>query len=406
MIRRRAPRAALLASAACAIAAGDAQATAFQLREGSAAAQGASLAGRTANDRDVSFALANPAALRGVEGGEVSGGLSGILILTEARASGTGGLGPGFDTEDEPGGAAAIPSFAAGWRWSDEIVIGLTVQAPFGLSTEYDRDFVGAFDGVESALETIAVTPLLAFEPADGLAIAGGPVIQYAHAKLTSLRAPGELIELEGDDIALGFKLGALLDIGSRTTAGLAFSYGIEHTLEGEFTNYPPPFAGDGEAELPLPAVASVGVVHALRDDIRVMAEVEWTGWNAYDQITITDPDAPVPIVREENYDNSFMAAVGGEYDWSDGLTLRAGVAYDRSPTVDATRNVSVPDSDRYWLSAGASYEVTERIGLDAAYTLLLAEDAEVRLKRTPAPTTVSYESTIHLLSVNARYRW
>jgi long-subunit fatty acid transport protein len=47
---------------------------AFQIREGSAAAQGASFAGRTSGDRDVSFALHNPAALRTVERFEAAGG--------------------------------------------------------------------------------------------------------------------------------------------------------------------------------------------------------------------------------------------------------------------------------------------------------------------------------------------
>ena len=67
-----AARAAAIGCAALAAsAAQEARAGAFHVREGSAAAQGASFAGRTSGDRDVSFALTNPAAMRTVENREI-----------------------------------------------------------------------------------------------------------------------------------------------------------------------------------------------------------------------------------------------------------------------------------------------------------------------------------------------
>ena len=41
-------------------------------------------------------------------------------------------------------------------------------------------------------------------------------------------------------------------------------------------------------------------------------------------------------------------------------------------------RTYRLPDSDRLWLSAGASYKATERISLDAGYTFILAEEADL----------------------------
>ena len=64
----------LAATSACALIVGDAAAGGFMLREGSASAIGAALAGRTSGDRDVSFSIHNPASLRGVENFEVSAG--------------------------------------------------------------------------------------------------------------------------------------------------------------------------------------------------------------------------------------------------------------------------------------------------------------------------------------------
>jgi long-chain fatty acid transport protein len=44
---------------------------------------------------------------------------------------------------------------------------------------------------------------------------------------------------------------------------------------------------------------------------------------------------------------------------------VRAGVAYDNSPARDVTRTPRIPDSDRYWLSVGASYQVLRNVGAD-----------------------------------------
>jgi long-chain fatty acid transport protein len=41
-------------------------------------------------------------------------------------------------------------------------------------------------------------------------------------------------------------------------------------------------------------------------------------------------------------------ANIGTNYQWNDDLTLRAGFQFDQTPTVDAFRNTSLPDGNRY----------------------------------------------------------
>jgi long-chain fatty acid transport protein len=380
---------------------------AFQIREGSAAAQGSSLAGRTSGDRDVSFALHNPAALRTVENFEGSLGLSGIIATGDADTTIAG-----TRYIDDPNEIAAVPAAIAGWRLNEHVV--------FGLATKYDDDWIGAADGVESELINITVTPLVSVQPVEDLSLGFGVTLSYADAKLTN-RTLGGLSTLEGDDFAWGFTLGALADIAPRTTVGVAFISPVDHTLEGEFSsNYivpnpsPPPaglaIGGPGEADLNLPPILSLGVTHGFTDAFRMMAEVELIGWSTFASIDALSRNTGVTISERQDYDDAFMVALGAEYDLSDRLTLRGGVAYDKTPSNDAHRTVRVPDADRYWLSAGLSYELTERVGIDAAYTFVLFDETSVTLKNGAPPvrgSRVDYDNSMaHVVSVNTRFRF
>lgn len=385
----------------------EAGATAFQLREGSATALGAAVAGRSASDRDVSFSLYNPAALAGVTRLELSSGVSGLLIRGDARADVTV---PGFRSSDDPSKDAVIPSFALGWRVSPEFVVGVAVDSPFGLVTEYSSDFVGAFDAVRSELTTITVTPQVAWQILPNFAIGAGVMVQYADAELQN-RGPNGVQSVSGDGFDVGFTLGFQLEPVAGTRIGAVVQTGFGHKLGGEYSSnfFPDTFAGASiDARVDLPAVASLGLIQSITPDLRIMGEVEWTGWSAFDEITFTSTGRPT-VIDVQNYEDSWLFSVGAEYDVDERLTVRAGVARDLTPTRDAFRTPRVPDGDRWWLAAGASYEVTDRIGLDAAYLYVDIDDSEGNLPRTSQavgqPVRANYANgSVHLFALNLRY--
>jgi long-chain fatty acid transport protein len=345
-------------SVALLIPEGQAAAGAFQLREGSAAAQGMSLAGRASYARDVSFVLGNPANLRGVEGFAVTQGIAGIVAINDGTLSDPA---PGSgNSKGDAGTLGFVPSVALGYRLNDRFVLGLTVDSPFGLSNNYDSDWAGRTDGLESALLTVAVTPMVSFQPIPALALAGGITVQYADARLSNETLGGEAA-VEGDDIALGFIVGAAWDPFPGTSLGARYRSGIDHELEGRFSsNYvlpgPTNLAGPGTARTSLPGSLNFGFTQALDDRWRVMAEVEFVDWSVNDETVITSEATGVTLTDPQNYQDSWMGAVGFEYDWSDRLTLRGGVAFDQTPTTDRWRTTRVPDEDKYWVSAGFSY--------------------------------------------------
>ncbi len=109
------------------------------------------------------------------------------------------------------------------------------------------------------------------------------------------------------------------------------------------------------------------------------------------------DNPAQPDNVTEENWTDTWFAAVGATWKATDTLTFRAGVAYDKSPVTDANRTPRIPDSDRYWVAAGATYAPRSWISFDLALTHIFMPNASVD------QTTGGTDNTLRG-NLNARY--
>ena len=113
----------------------------------------------------------------------------------------------------------------------------------------------------------------------------------------------------------------------------------------------------------------------------------------------------------EANWSDGWFFSLGGEYDYSEKLTLRSGIAYEISP-VDSPekRIVSIPDADRVWLSFGASYDYSASTTLDFAYTHVFVEDEKFeRSTLSPllqADISGTIEAEADIVSVGMRTKW
>ncbi len=391
-------------------AAGEAGAGAFALKERSARAQGLSFAGVTAGAGGLSSMGFNPAAIGTIDpGGEIAGGLS----LVAPKADGevfVGGAPAGQSVDADV--LAGVANLYAGYRMApDDLFFGLSVTTPFGLRTKYEPDFIGGGDGLTSELLSFQISPVFGIEPLPGLTLAVQGNIFYADARLTSA-----FVGLDGDETTAGFAVGALWEITDGTTVGVAYDHGYDLELTGNAEGL-----ATGGLVLPvaaradLPATVSVGIVQAVTDDIRLMAEGQWQNWSVFDSIDITirSPFGPVSSSDPQNYEDAFFVAVGGEYDATEALTLRAGAAWDETPTQDSNlaagflgRTVRVPDEDRIWLSIGASYDIGNDLTIDAGYSYLFAPDDAVVALRTVPGATVEYDGGAHIVSVGGSLRF
>ncbi|MEL7346835.1 MAG: outer membrane protein transport protein [Pseudomonadota bacterium] len=406
-----------------------AEAGAFQLNERSTSSQGMSFADSVSGAKDPTYAGFNPAALSKIESFAIGGNLSFIGPISdgETRRAVLNGvevpvssLPATVETSTNADRSGIVPASAIGYRINEEVVLGFSLKSPFGLSTENPDNFIGAADGIASSLITVEASPAISYQVNDRLAFGGSVNVLFLDARLTN-----SALILDGQDIQFGFSLGALWEPIDGTQIGLAYHHGYEFDVAADaaFTSLAPaPLNGvagvvfDSSVSANLPATIQFGVTQEITDDIRVSAEVRGIFWSAFDAIDTSIPDLGFEASDPQNYEDAFFVAVGGEYDVTEDLTLRGGLAYDDSPTIDSTatvegRTVRVPDANRLWVSTGGSYDMEmfgQDITVDAAYSYLFAlENPEVEIRSGPfAGSIVEYDGGAHIFSIGGSIRF
>jgi len=231
---------------------------------------------------------------------------------------------------------------------------------------------------------------------------------------------------LEGTDWGFGYTVGVNLAPTRGTSIGIGFRSSIEHELDGSVGIAGTPGPAGVQANLDLPEKTTASLRQDLMHGIRAHATVEWTNWSRLTKVPVVLDDdfivlptgQPVASLDFE-WEDGWYFALGGEYDYSQDLTLRAGIGYEISPVRDATsRLVQLPDNDRFWLSAGASYKLGDLFGLlkdatiDLAYTLIFVEDGE--FERFPSSVLAGgapliagdVDASVDIVSVGLRSTW
>ena len=432
-----------------------AHASGFQVMEQSATAQAYSFAGATAAAEDISYMYFNPAAIAFHPGFQSS--FNGALILPNAEVSNAEGstvlgspISGGDDAADD---FALIPSTYFSAQINEQFTAGLSITAPFGLVTDYDDDWVGRYHGTRSELLTINVSPTLAFRPIPQVALAAGFVLEYVDASLgnavdlgtagvanpsigaayTAVGAtptPGgdDLnAEVQGDDFEIGFTLGAIVEPVKGTRLGIAYRSEIEHKVDldsyfsgtnatssavlaalrggGVFTG------SDASTSVSAPAQLNLGFYQELTDDFALVGDARWTQWSSFDELVIEFDDGTPDSVTEEKWDDTWFLALGGRYQATEALILRAGVAYDMGAAPDEFRTPRIPDADRFWVSFGGSYALSDTMSINAGYSYVSVVDETLNLSATGdnagrGSLTADTESDVHIFAVGATARF
>lgn len=419
---------------------GSAHASGYALREQSALGQGSSFAGVTARGDDPSMLFFNPASMAWLPGMQTT--IVGSLIIPRAeidsgsarRAAAFGGTSIVGGINGDAASDAFVPATYATLALGTDWHLGIAVTAPFGLTTKYEADFIGRYHGLTSSLRTINITPSVAWRPIETLAIGAGLQIQYADARISNATdfgailagrgarvAPGSLdgrSTLNGDDLAFGWQIGAQWRPMPGTAIGVAFRSAIHHTLEGEirFEGVPAALAttfrdGNGRVKLTTPESASIGLSQAIGESFTLLATAEWTNWSRFRTLTATFDTGLPPSVTDERWRDTVFLSLGGEYRVSDSVTLRTGVAWDQTPVRTEFRTPRIPDSNRFWISAGLTWEVMPNVAFTAGYTHIFGNTADVALTSggptsnnfTRGDLTARYSASVDILTAQLR---
>jgi long-chain fatty acid transport protein len=414
---------ALLAATAAANAGG------FAIREDSAYGHGSSFAGVAAGG-DVSSMFWNPATMTQMPGVQTEIVASGIIPSAKNNASPASTLFPfGLGGTDNTADSALVPSGYISWQLNPSFWLGLSVNAPFGLSVSFPDAWAGRnYAAGSTSLKTYNATPSFAYRLNDWISIGAGVQIQYGKANLSNglpvngFGVPpglGNQLNINGDGWGYGFTAGLTLTPTPSTTIGIGYRSAINQKIEGTLTLpagplFNPPFSTPGAVSttLNLPDIVSIGLRQKLNPQWTLLGTVEWSNWSRIGTSTTNTTVLGTPVAIHFNYDNGWFFALGAEYQWTEQLAVRAGIGYEKTPITDMVRIPLLPDNDRTWLSAGLTYNFTKALALDLAYSHLFVKNTPINVVAgNPSFNgAIAYvgtvDSHIDIISVALKYRW
>jgi long-chain fatty acid transport protein len=441
----------LLVASALPFVASNANASAFALAEQGVSGLGNAYAGAAAVAEDASTVWWNPAGMARLGTGKHVA-FAGFAILPSTKFNDGGSSTAQFSNPalngngGDAGSTAFLPNVFFAMALNPAWSFGVGVSVPFGLKTEYDANWVGRFQGIESEVKTVNVNPSVSYKLNDSASIGFGVSWQHGEIDLLSAvnysgivagRAPalfpavGANVEgqnkssLDGD--AWGFNIGGLFNVTPATRLGVHYRSSLKYEMEGSttFTGQPAAFAapaaaalaaatsnGDIRLDLKTPATASLSVAHKANDKLELLGDVTWTEWSKISSLAIVRTSGAASGTTLDtlvfNFEDTWRLSAGMNYKYGGPWTLKAGVAFDQSPVPNAeTRSVRLPDNDRYWLSLGATYKMSQVSRLDIGYSYVMIKDADINSNQTAAGrgTVVgTYEANVHVFGVQYQH--
>ena len=389
-----------------------AQAAGFALVEQNASGLGNAYAGQAATAADASTLYFNPAGMTHLDGRQMV--LAGNAIRPSAefsnRGSGNAPLQSSLGGDGGDAGAwALVPNFYYVTELRPGVKVGLGVNAPFGLATVYDTDWVGRFHAVKSDMKTLNVNPSLAFKVSDRFSVGVGFNMQRIQAVLTNKvnysavfaqASGGALIapdiegtaKVEGDDWSWGFNLGMLFSPDEATRLGIHYRSPVDFTLEGNASFRRPAGLsatqqgilnaavpnGNVTAQVQLPDTWSLSLFRQLSPSWDVLADLTWTHWSLFQDLTVVRTSGAVLSTTPERWDDSWRYSLGLNFRPGGHILWRAGIAYDETPVSDNYRTPRIPDQSRTWLALGARIRMSEQASIDIGYAHVFVADANI----------------------------
>ncbi|MFN3481699.1 OmpP1/FadL family transporter [Rhabdaerophilum calidifontis] len=305
-----------------------------------------------------------------------------------------------------------VPATYVVYPVNDRIFLGLSVNTTYGNSTKAENVWQGSLFASTSKLRIITATPTIAYKINEAWSVGIGVQIQYASAHQTA-RLPGAPFTAvaggagitESDGWGFGVTAGVTWQPFKGTQIGLGWRSLVDQKISGR-TVFGPAVSENSEGTLNLPNRVNLSLRQAVSQRIDLLASVEWQNWGRIGHARLDNPANAALAVLPFGYSDGWFFSVGGEYKATDQLTLRAGIGYEVSPVRDSVRRVTLPDNDRLWLSAGLSYDWSDRFTFNASYSFLHVKDAPITQTSGALTLTGESKATAHLISVGLTSRW
>ena len=158
-------------------------------------------------------------------------------------------------------------------------------------------------------------------------------------------------------------------------------------------------------ARLKLPDRIALGAAYSL-PRARILADVTYTLWSFNDELSFQFSPGTPSSTQKNAWRDTLAVRVGGEYDVSRMVTLRAGAFVDglNHPAAPPENLApSAPDMTRVGGSVGAGFQVTKSFAADVFYSFFALVE---RTSTSADATLATYGGSAHIFGVGIRFAW
>lgn len=390
----------ILLAVSCAALSADVLAAAFQLAEHSASGLGRSFAGDAAIAENATVVARNPALMSQFNSTQISVAATYVkpYVSLEGLSAPVYSFAAAIN-DDSIAPSAIVPAAYFVMPLNDKFAFGVGLFSNFGLATEFADDYAAGQLAGKTEITTANLNAALSYKINEQFTLAAGLSYVYADARIIRHAGAGlpaylqanfgstlgvtsttEAANMSGTDSGYGWNLGATYTVSPGHIVGLHYRAATDIDFDGHYSNQLPAalpggLAGTsipGKVAVELPATTEFSGSHQLNDTVAVHYSILWTQWDSFESLEAYSGDTLV-FGKTEEFSNAARYALGADYQLSTALKLRAGIAYDESPA-DQHMSISIPDTNRLWLSAGATYSLDESSSIDLGLAYLKGE--------------------------------
>ncbi len=266
---------------------------------------------------------------------------------------------------------------------TDDLKLGLGIFSVSGAALDYDDGWAGRYQVNEITILTVSANPTIAYRVTDWLSVGGGPMFTYGDLEFKLSVPPGGngRAKLDGDDIAVGFTLGALVEFSPQTRVGVSYLSEQNFEFEGDLEVQPLGLNLGTDTDLDLAQVVRVGAYHEFNDQWAVLGTVGWEDWSTLTDLFIATDGGSAAIPR--NWDDTYHYSIGVHYKPTQHWLLQTGFTYDSSPVDSEDRTADMPIDRQLRYAVGAQYQFSETMTFGGALEYVDFGEANIKNSNT-----------------------
>ncbi|HCR1006296.1 TPA: long-chain fatty acid transporter FadL [Enterobacter roggenkampii] len=411
----------------------------FQLNEFSSSGLGRAYSGEGAIADDAGNASRNPALIMMFDRPTFSAGA--IFVDPGVDITGRSPTGASLNS-DNIAPTAWVPNMHFVAPINDQFGWGASVTSNYGLATEFGDNYAAGAFGGKTDLETLNLNLSGAYRLDSHWSFGVGFDAVYAKAKIeryagdlgkvvagsgalppalarqvAGIPADTQIAYLKGDEWGFGWNAGILYELDKNNRYGFTYRSEVKIDFDGDYKsslpsaynqilgNFGLPMGTNGSTtggslSLHLPEIWELSGYNKVAPQWAIHYSLTYTSWSQFQELKATNSKGDTLFYKDESFRDAYRIALGTTYYMDDNWTFRTGIAFDDSPVPADKRSISIPDQDRFWLSAGATYAFNKDASIDAGISYMHGQKVSFK----EGPYEFSSEGKAWLYGMNFNY--